>query len=153
MLKIVHGDLFEATEGYLCHQTNCVTKRSAHLSKTVFTRFPYADIYTGRTGKDIAGTIVVREDPKHDGPIVVNMLGQVYPGESRFPTSKTDGVGARLGYFKSCLSYMLELDGDFAFPWRIACGAAGGDWAEYLEALVDFSRDAEGRVTVYKLDL
>ena len=157
MLSIVQGDLMFAKETYLCHQTNCVTKRSAHLSKTVFTFFPHADIYTGRKDHDTPGTIIVRGEWGEPERPVVNMLGQVYPGEVRFPDSKKDGYKARLGYFKKCLSHMLALDDggmfpdSFAFPWKIGCGAAGGDWEKYLDKLLDFSEAVSGDVVIYKL--
>jgi hypothetical protein len=41
--------------------------------------------------------------------------------------------------------------GSFAFPWRIGCGAAGGDWVRYLKAIRAFSEMIDGDVTVYKL--
>jgi hypothetical protein len=78
------------------------------------------------------------------------MLGQYYPG-CKYPTSKKDGKPARLAYFESCLKQMKALDGDFAFPWRIGCGAAGGDWDLYLELIEKFSNEIDGEVRIYKL--
>lgn len=148
MFNLVEGDLFDANETYLVHQCNCVTNRSAHLAQAVFEKYPYADVYTGRQNHDTPGTILVRGNGK-DRRFVVAMLGQYYPGFSRFPGK--DGYGARLSYFKCCLNDMTKLKGDFAFPWRIGCGAAGGKWEEYWEALIRFEQFIAGNVTVYKL--
>jgi hypothetical protein len=151
MLQIVTGDLFAATEKYLCHQTNCVTNRSKHLAKSVFTRYPYADIYSARTTPSVPGSIVIKGDGL-DQRFVINLLGQYYPG-CKYPTSKKDGKPARLGYFASCLSKMKTLEGSFAFPWRIGCGAAGGDWNLYQELIEKFASEIEGEVCIYKLPL
>lgn len=150
MLKIVTGDLFEATEGYLCHQCNCVTNRAAHLAKAVFDRFPYADVYTGRKIHDNPGT--VRLCGEGDQRRVVALFGQYYPGFSRFPNSKKDGYEARFYYFQECLEQLEELKGSFAFPWRIGCGAAGGDWVRYLREIKSFAERIDGDVTVYRLE-
>jgi len=147
LLNIVEGNLLDATETYLCHQCNCVTRRSKHLSKTVFTQFPYADIYSARQKPAQPGTV----DIKGNGTIqryIINMLGQYYQG---CPNSIKDRPDARIGFFKSCLDKMKILQGDFAFPWRIGCGAAGGNWNDYLLLIQNFEKEIDGNVTIYKL--
>ncbi len=162
MFKIVDGDIFDSEEDFLCHQCNCVTTRSAHMSKAVFTRFPYADIYTPRENReqpDMPGTIVVAEGRNPWDRTVINMLGQYYPGFVKYPDSTKDGYKAREGHFQSCIDEMILLleenyedaFGDFAFPWRIGCGAAGGDWGNYIEMLKDFEAQINGDVVIYKL--
>ena len=150
MFKVIEGDLFDATETYLCHQCNCVTKRAAHLAKAVFTKFPYADIYSPRKGMDKAGTVIIKGNGK-DQRFVVNMLGQFYPGVAQYPTGKVDGFKARLHYFWCCLQEMTLLEGDFAFPYMMGCGAAGGDWSRYHDGLKWFESQIDGNVTIYKL--
>jgi len=150
MFSIVEGDMFDSKETYLCHQCNCVTNRAAHLAAAVFDKYPHADIYSGRLLHDIPGAIVTRGNGK-DERFVINMLGQYYPGSPKYPNSPQDGRAARLTYFWRCLLEMKELDGDFAFPWTIGCGAAGGDWARYLSGLVWFEQQIKGDVVVYRL--
>jgi len=151
MIQLVSGSLFKSDETYICHQTNCVTTRSAHLAKTMFEHFPHADIYSGRKHEDVPGTIIVRGEWGEPERPVINMLGQFYPGAPKYRHSKKDGNTARLSYFKQCLGSMVELKGSFAFPWRIGCGAAGGDWNLYLDELLKFSLKVEGDVVIYKL--
>ena len=146
----VSGDLLDATETYLCHQTNCVSRGSKHLAKSVFTRFPYADIYTARSTPSVPGSIIIRGDEEQR--LVIGMLGQYYPG-SKYPNSKKDGRSSRVSYFTSCLEKMKSLEGDFAFPWRIGCGAAGGDWDLYHNLILKFSEKIDGKVCIYKLPL
>ena len=60
MIEIISGDLFTAQEQYIAHQCNCVTKRAAHLAKDMFAKYPYANIYKGRTQPDKPGHLIIR---------------------------------------------------------------------------------------------
>lgn len=146
----LEGDLFTSKETYLCHQCNCVSSRSAHLSSAVFKKYPYADVYTGRTrsNPDTPGTIKIRGNGA-DQRYVINLFGQMWPGK-KYPNDQKDGREARAKFFNSCLNHMADLPGTFAFPWRIGCGAAGGDWDRYLRMLENFSYDVDG-IVIYRL--
>lgn len=149
-LTIVNGDLLYADETYLCHQCNCVTKRAAHLAWSVFDRYPYADTYEDRIKPSEPGTISLMTTDSDEDRAIVNMYAQYFPGKSNPRNVSLDGYDARLRYFRSCLSYMESLEGSFAFPFGIGCGAAGGDWKRYSPLLERFSMDRA--VTLYKLD-
>ena len=149
---IVDGDLFKAKEKYICHQCNCVTQKSAHLSATMFARFPYANVYSGRTDPDKLGTIAVRGNGD-DQRFVINMFGQFYPGVVRYPNGTKDGHEVRLKAFQSCLTAISRIKDleSVAFPWGIACGAAGGDWETYLSTLQYFADNVGVPVKIYRL--
>jgi hypothetical protein len=148
VLKVVEGNLLDATETYLCHQTNCITQKAAHLSYDVFKRFPYANVYQNRTTPDHIGTIAIRGNG-NDKRFVVNMFGQYWPGKSRWPGHHFDGKGYRWGAFQQCLIQLAMLPpGTFAMPYKIGCGAAGGDWNIYESLIKDFSQDYD--VTIYR---
>ena len=154
MFSVVTGDLMLAKEMYICHQCNCVTNRSAHLAYAMFKHYPHADIYTRRKTPSQPGTIKICGDGIKER-FVIGMLGQYYPG-CKYPNSKKDGRKQREGFFDSCLIKMVELcegtgGGDFAFPWRIGCGAAGGNWDNYLEKLKLFEQSIDYDVIIYRL--
>lgn len=154
MIEIVTGDLFDAKEKYLVHQCNCVTNKAAHLAFDVFEKYPYANIYSPRTEPDKPGHILIRGNGK-DERYVVAILGQYYPGRPKFPKSTLDGIPAREKYFYHGLLRLAQVPGleSVAFPWRIACGAAGGDWEHYLEMINNFAKyvDTQGvKVTIYR---
>jgi len=152
MIKIVTGNLMDAKEKYLCHQCNCITNRSKHLASTVFKAFPYADIYSQRKQPDKPGNIILRGDGSNQR-YVVAMLGQYYPGRTKYPNSRKDGLQARLSYFKACLEQMKCLEGSFAFPWRIGCGAAGGNWDDYYQEIENFAAEKiDHTIAIYKLE-
>ena len=145
------GDLFNSEETYLCHQCNCVARKPAHLAKAVFDKFPYSDVYSNRKFDDRPGTINIAGNGK-DQRYVINMFGQFYPGTPQFPNSKKDGYVKRLEYFTSCLELMTNLENaTFAFPYKVGCGAAGGDWESYKDLLKKFSSYVK-LVVVYKLE-
>jgi len=157
MLTVIEGDIFETDAKYLCHQCNCVTMRAAHLAADVFRRYPWADIYAGRTanyappeGRRL-GDIVVTGDGA-SRRLVVGMLGQFYPGKPRFPDGAKDGFMTRRIAFSECLLRILRIPElrSSAFPWGIGCGAAGGDWGEYLPILERFAAMARGDVLIYR---
>lgn len=148
-VKVVEGNLLDATEKYLCHQCNCVSTRAAHLAQAVFRKFPYADVYVGRDYHDIPGSIEVRGDGEKER-FVVALFGQVYPG-CKYPNNPNDGKAQRERFFWLCLRELATLDGPFAMPWRIGCGAAGGDWTVYLSMIEKASEDFGMDITLYRL--
>ena len=151
-IKIVDGNLLDATETYLCHQCNCMSQRSAHLAASVFARFPYANVYAGREVPDFPGSITVCGDGK-DERFVVCMFGQLYPG-CKYPDGWKDGRAKRVQFFIDCLIELADLEGTFAMPWKIGCGAAGGDWEnDYLPILEEWAEDNNKELTLYRLEV
>jgi O-acetyl-ADP-ribose deacetylase (regulator of RNase III) len=141
MIEIITGDLLEATEKYICHQTNCVSTGGAGgIARIIFDRFPYADCYTGRTENSLPGTLDIRGNGQ-DQRYVVNLHGQVYPGGITYPHSKLDGQEARRKHFYHGLLRLAKVPDleSVAFNWRIGCGIAGGVWEHYLGVLTNFA--------------
>jgi len=155
-LKTVEGNLLDCKESFLCHQCNCVTKRAAHLAKSVFERFSYADVYCHRTNPEFqkAGTIEIRGNGKEQR-FVIAMFAQIYPGKSKFPLSSKDGFLAREKLFYSCLAQISKIPElkNIAFPFKIGCGAAGGNWKSYLSMIKNFEQSSKIDIVMYKLDL
>lgn len=153
--RIVEGDLLQAKEKYLAHQTNCMSTHAAHLSASVFREFPYADIYSERRKPSRPGTIVIRGDGKKER-FVINMLGQYYPGAPKDISRRCDSQELRETYFDRCLQKIAKVPelASIAFPFNIGCGAAGGEWENYREMLRNFAnrvREDQGtKVVLYR---
>jgi len=156
--KVIAGDIREADEKYICHQCNSVTATAAHLAKTIFVKFPYANIYKERAGisdlpkkTEQPGMIVVRGNGV-DERFVIGMIGQYYPGKPKYPNSTRDGYRVRKEYFKKCLGEIAKINGleSVAFPYGIGCGAAGGDWGSYLVMIQEFAKTSGVKVRIYK---
>jgi len=157
MLDIVTGSIFDSKEKYLCHQCNCVTNRSAHLAQTVFHHYPYADVYSTRKDPDHPGSIIVKGNGD-DQRYVIALFGQYYPGTPKYPLSSLDGIKTREKYFHKALMAVSKIPdlNSVAFPWRVGCGAAGGNWEYYLGTITNFAKyiyETQGaRVIIYRLE-
>jgi O-acetyl-ADP-ribose deacetylase (regulator of RNase III) len=156
MIQIITGDLLQATEKYIVHQTNCYSKGSAAgIARAIFDRFPYADCYSLRTSPSEPGTLDIRGNGE-DQRYVINLFGQVFPGGISYPHLTKDNAAAREDYFQQALIELTLLPNleSVAFPYHIGCGLAGGEWAAYLQMLEDFAFDIEqsqgARVTIYQ---
>lgn len=149
--KIIQANIFNATEQYIAHQCNCITNKAAHLAKDVFTHFPYADVYSNRISEDTPGTICVRGNGVNERYIIA-MFAQFYPGRVRYPDSKKDGFLARENYFLNCLRKISKIPDikSIAFPYRIGCGAAGGNWENYEKMINLLSDKTNINVSIYR---
>lgn len=135
------GNLLESDAQYIVHQSNCVTNKAKHLAESVFNAFPYANIYKPRLQgnyRDKPGTIIVRGNGT-DKRFVIALLGQYYPGSSKY---NNDSYEKRFAWFTQGLDEIGKIPGlkSIAFPARIGCGAAGGNWDDYYNAIKDFAK-------------
>lgn len=176
---IVQGNLLNANETFICHQCNCMSLSGAGLYTQIAKKFPYADIYKERTEKinifsaltkrfpdsQSPGNLLIRGNGK-DQRYVISILGQVKPGAPSASFDKTDYPDnelARLNYFNNALSEMTKIQKyvenlpenvSFAFPWKIGCGLAGGNWEYYKRKIDAFAAIVNGagwEVKIYKL--
>lgn len=148
MTKEVIANLLDAPEQYICHQCNCVSDGGgAGLAVAIFNKWPYADVYTGQSRRS-PGTIEIRGNGK-DQRFVIALYGQYYPGSSQYPN---DAHAIREKWFQACLDKMLQIPNikSIAFPWRIGCGIAGGNWETYLKMIEDFSEVCAADVAIYR---
>ncbi len=163
-VEIIKGNIFDSKEKYICHQCNCMSTAAAHLAYDMFEKYPYANIYAPRKNAsqlppigEEPGNIIISGDGINQR-YVINMLGQFYPGSPRFPNSQKDGHKIREKYFYDCLvkiSKVSKLE-SIAFPYTIGCGAAGGNWDNYLDMITRFAAYVEKhqstKTFIYKLE-
>ena len=156
LVPIMEGDLLESCAAYIVHQTNCKTKKSLGLSRAMFKKFPYSNVYDGSADPRVPGTIVIRGGSGgawcgERG--VVNLFGQCKPGK---PTG-AELRATREGWFKSGLNELVAINsstplGSVAFPHEIGCGLAGGTWANYERMINEFARQVDDvEVTIVRL--
>lgn len=161
MIEIVTGDLLDSKEKYIGHQCNCLTQNSAGAAKAIFDKWPHANTYQKRgrdsEGKnahiDSPGTIDIMGDGK-DKRYVINMYAQYYPGKPKYPNSNLDGTLVRQINFHRCLLLVAKIQDleSIAFPYKIGCNLAGGDWEYYLGTITNFAKylDPKGvKVKIY----
>lgn len=149
-VTFVTGNILDAKEQYICHQCNCTSRGSKGLAKTIFTAWPWANIYNlDRTG--MLGEILISHCPSGDKPSVIHMLAQYAPVSRTAPER---GLNARKGLFLGCLRKIQNIQDleSVAFPDHIGCGLAGGQWDVYLDMITKFATNNDVRVVIYKHD-
>lgn len=158
------GDVCNADADYIVHQCNCITIRPKGLSLQLEKAYPGSTPYTYRTPtyyrsnlsifntRNVPGTVMIMQVLKDNvrSPHIVNLFGQYCPGKPGQYYNGLDGVDdskmERLQYFKHALFYGLyeevaDIEGvTIAFPMKIGCGLAGGDWNEYIKIIEEFEQ-------------
>lgn len=145
MIPVIEGDLLDAKDIYIAHQTNCVSTNARGIAKQIFDKYPNANTYKNHNMKrSIPGTIEVI-DP------VINMYGQYYPTVSKY---SNDTNAARIVWFTQCLEKIksvLPKGSIVGMPYLIGCGLAGGSWPIYLKLLEEFVKSSDIKIILYKL--
>lgn len=147
MIKIVEGNILDATEDIIGHQVNCQGVMGAGLAKQIRNKYP--NVYEGYKSKcnnndkeNILGDcqIIVAED----GKFIANLFGQY-----------SYGTGITQTNYQALLAALLSLKGNaqyhdhsVALPYGIGCGLAGGDWNIVHSMIQEVFKDFE--VTLYK---
>lgn len=146
-VKIIEADITACTTKYIAHQINCRSKLSKGLSYELFQKYPYSNVYADGT-KRVPGNIIIRGDGE-DERFIINMAGQYYPSKPK----QHDTYEARLKWFRECLVQILYIKNleSIAFPYKIGCGLAGGDWSKYLGMIEDFAQQTDAEVYICKL--
>ena len=159
------GDLLDATEDYIVQQCCCTALKPYGLSAAIATRWPTVNPYNGRRrlrynwakleDRPLPGTIQVLEEA---GREVICLFGQythAKPGVYDDPamTGTPDTYDDRLRYFQMGLEEITKLrPKSVAFPFKIGCGLAGGDWKKYKQAIDEWAaRNPDIQVVIYKL--
>jgi len=162
---LINGDLLESDAKYICHQCNCITTSSSGIAAAIFNKFPYSNIYTHRESYFIdqlplegeqPGDIVIKGNGK-DERYIINMMGQLYPGGIKYQNSTKDGELARQRFFKDCLLKIMKIEDleSIAFPFKIGCGLADGNWDIYEKLIDTFAKvmnNKNVKTYIYKYD-
>ena len=159
------GNLLDATEQYIVQQCNCVATKAHGLSEQISTKFPYANVYGKRrslNGRNwalaedqaVPGTYEICGDGIKDR-YVINIYAQYGMGKpyAYGQNRVNDSAEERTKWFKQCLAGISILKAkSIAFPYKIGCGLAGGNWDEYFQILEDFAKNnADTQVVLYRL--
>jgi len=136
---LYNSDLLELStkeSQVIAHQCNCMTRKGKGLSKSIFDKFPDADVYSSRVKASKPGTIKLTGKNKR---MVIAMFAQKRPGG---PT-KDETREMREEWFKQCLDKISHIKGlkSIAFPDHIGCGLARGDWEKYKFMIENFAEN------------
>jgi O-acetyl-ADP-ribose deacetylase (regulator of RNase III) len=154
VIKIVKGNLLDATEDIIAHQVNCMGVMGAGVAKQIKEKWPkvfeqYRKQYESwKNNPDWQlgwCDIIVADRPEGGKVLVANLYGQYGYGTD---VTRTDykALGRSL--------YRLRNDAEklraktIAMPYKIGCGLAGGDWPTVFRMIEHYLSDFE--VTLYE---
>ncbi len=151
MIRIVDGDLLNATAEYICHQVNCMGVMGSGVAKQIRTKWPCVyqsyhnavEKYSKEHGREeLLGKIQFVKVT--DKTKVVNMFGQ-------FSYGRDGAVHTDIEALKKCfytLKNRVKPGETIAMPYRIGCGLGGGDWGAVVDVLVNIFSDCH--LTLYR---
>jgi hypothetical protein len=177
LLYFVQENLLKAKEQYIAHQTPCrgefmnpalgeQPKPAVYenISAEIARKYPHCDVFSmsEKQKSNICkpGSIYVSgqhtEKTCNDERPVITLYGQNYPGIIEQGSGLTQDPmltsEKRQQWFVECLEKVALIKGlrSIAFPYRIGCGSAGGNWMWYQQQLEKLaSRLPTVRVVVY----
>lgn len=150
MIRIVTGDILNATEDMIGHQVNCQGVMGAWLAKQIKYKYPFA--YSSylhlckntEDKRDLLGRI--KQVKEHDDKVIVHIFGQYSYGRGKI---QTDYVALKRA-LKKLEIVARNYDESIALPYGIGCGLAGGDWDIVYKIIDEVFSGYE--VTLYKLN-
>jgi O-acetyl-ADP-ribose deacetylase (regulator of RNase III) len=152
MIKVVNGNLLDATENIIGHQVNCQATMASGIAKQIRARYPTVyDKYVEASNKlhpvERLGTCqIVKVD---NNKYVANLFGQLYYGrEKNVVYTNYIALEAALSQLKG----LAETQGlSVALPWRIGCGLANGNWDDIVYPMLhNIFLDYD--LTLYKME-
>lgn len=147
MIKIVEGNLLNATEDIIAHQVNSMGVMDSGLAKQIRAKYPniyteYLECISRHHKYAVLGTCqIVKAD---ENKFVANLFGQYNYGKDKQYTDYLALEEALLTLKVNCKDGGLSV----AIPYNLGCGLAGGQWYIVYKIIEDIFKDYD--VTIYK---
>lgn len=127
MITKISGDVTNAKETIIAHQTNCMGVMGSGVAKALRAKYPdlfgQYKVYCDEVGlHNLLGTTQFVET---EGKVIANMFGQYRYGRDK---QHTDYL-ALMECFEAVNSYALKNGLSIALPYLIGCGLGGGEWS------------------------
>lgn len=146
MVKIVKGNLLDATELFIAHQVNCQKKMNSGVAKAIREKYPIVFDKYVRTNAWLGSVDYIYIPERNGNQCVANMYAQNnygYDGKQY-----TDYDAFRL-CCKSLVNECRCLGCAVAMPYKIASDRGGADWDNIMDILLEEFTDVD--LTLYKL--
>lgn len=156
-MKEVKGNVLNSKVDIVVHCTNCFGVMGAGIAKQIKEKFPkvfkdykkLCDSYKGRREELLGTCQFVRVKNEGRRLTICNLFGQFDFGFDRKPKLIYDAFQNGLNsLFTYAFDNSLE---SIAFPWKIGCGYAGGDWARVSKMIEEKFMDSHFDIEIWKL--
>ena len=148
-MLFIYDDLLNANTDAICQQVNCRNAMGSGLAKAIYTRWPeikerYHE-FCNRVHDPYVLLGSVQVIKKH-GSIpfdVVNVFGQLNYGRQKVCYTSYDALRVAFDEINNIYSGKT-----IGFPYRFACGLAGGDWDIVRGLMKTYLTDCNFRVYI-----
>lgn len=149
MIKIINGNILNASEHIIGHQVNCKGVMGAGLAKQIRNKYP--EVYKryvsfvkefGNNASLLGMVQITRVD---EDKFIANVFSQNSYGRTGLHTSY-ELLRIALEKLKLCA---MGVNKSIALPYGIGCGLAGGDWSIVYKIIDEVFNGYE--VTLYRL--
>jgi len=149
MLYEVNGDILRDDYQIICHQTNCKGVMGAGLAKDIALRYPkvyHRNKDYCHTKKALGTILPVQIAP---GKTCVNIYGQENYGWEKRCYTNYEALKKALDTLADRINNAnVPYESKIAFPKRMGCGLAGGEWAKVRALIEEFSNKVQQDVYI-----
>ena len=147
MIEFETGNILDEKYPIFCHQVNCKGKMGAGLARQIREKYPevYKD-YKEYCEQGLAKLGDILPIPTNDGRICINMFAQYGYGRDSLKTDYNAFSKCLMDLRRRCNN--ARADVTIAFPYRIGCGLAGGDWDIILPLLEQFEENVIQKIII-----
>lgn len=138
IIFIEDADILNLPIQVIVQQCNCVSSNYKGLAEDILKKYDYANFYESNNSKRKIGNVELRGNGI-DKRYIMAFYAQKFPGKPK----EGDDEKQRLKWFEECFTHLKRFKGikRIAFPYKIGCGLAGGDWSKYLGLLEQFATE------------
>lgn len=152
MIKVVYGDLMQATEDIIVHQVNCKGVMGSGVAKQIKANFPevfneYRGHAQSHDSDELLGTAQFVFSPSKN-KIVANVFGQDSFGASRRRTFESALIWGLI----KVKEFAEDNNMSVAMPYNIGCALGGGDWNTVYEGIQAVFSDFDRDVVLYQFE-
>ena len=147
MVRVVKGNLLDATEIVIAHQVNCQKKMNSGVAKAIREKYPVVFDKYCQTQPKLGLVDFVNTNSDNGCRYVANMYSQDMYGYDGKQYTDYDA-------FRQCCKRIVHkckcnTEYSVAMPYKIASDRGGADWDKIMDILLEEFTDVD--LTLYKL--
>ena len=149
MIKIVDGDILQASEDIIAHQVNCMGVMGGGIAKQIKEKYPnvfdqYRKFFVNNKFTALGKCQIVEAE---NNKYIANIFGQYNYGTNK---QQTDYKALEEALFSLKVS-AKDNNMSVAIPYNIGCGLAGGSWSFVYNMIEEVFHDYD--VVLYRWEV
>ena len=162
MIEYCNGDILDSGADLICHQVNCQGAFGRGMAGAIRQRFPevektykkmtrqWVEKENGDTSRLLGRVSAQPVEQEGRWFLIANLYGQDDYGKKGLYTDYA-ALEQAMTEIRGVLD-VREKHETVAFPYKIGCGSAGGDWEIVEEMIRRVFGDYDGTVQIWKLE-